>query len=83
MSYTVVFVPSAEGQLAAVWTASANRRAVTLAADRIDQLLGTAPAGVGESRGDRFRVLIELPLTVYYEVHEADRRVLVLRVVGR
>jgi hypothetical protein len=56
---------------------------VARAADRIDQLLGTAPAGVGESRGDRFRVLIELPLTVYYEVHEADRRVQVLRVVGR
>lgn len=83
MNYTVVFVPSAEGQLAAIWTASGNRNAVTRAADRIDQLLGMDPAGVGESRDDRFRVLIELPLTVYYEVHEADRRVQVLRVVGR
>jgi len=64
MNYTVIWVPSAEDQLAAIWTASMRQAAITAAADRIDQFLGTAPNGVGESRGDGYRVLIDLPLVI-------------------
>ena len=83
MNYSVIWVPSAEDQLAAIWIASVRQAAVTAAADRIDQLLGTAPNGVGESRADGYRVLIDLPLVAYYQVADAERLVRVLRVIGR
>jgi hypothetical protein len=40
MKYTVVWVPSAEQELAALWIAAADRREVTQAANDIDQRLG-------------------------------------------
>jgi hypothetical protein len=41
MNYTVVWVPSAEQELAALWMAAADRDAVTRAAHEIDQQLRT------------------------------------------
>ncbi len=82
MNYTVVWVPSAQGQLAEVWMAARDREAVTVAADRLDRALADAPNGVGESRPDGYRILIELPLVAYYQVIEGDRMVRVLRLLG-
>jgi hypothetical protein len=42
VNYSVVWVPSAEQELAAVWLAAPDRPAVSAAAHRIDQRLGTA-----------------------------------------
>lgn len=82
MKYTVVYVPSAEDQLAEIWMAATDREAVTVASDRIDRTLADDPVDAGESRPDGYRVLIELPLVVYFHILEADRMVRVLRVIG-
>jgi hypothetical protein len=82
MNFTVVWVPSAEDQLADLWLNARDRGALTRAADRIHRLLGTDPINAGESRPDDRRVLIELPLVVYFEISEPDRMVRVLRVIS-
>jgi plasmid stabilization system protein ParE len=82
MEYTVIWVPSAEGQLAELWMAARDREAVTLASDRIDRTLCDAPLDAGESRPDGYRILIDLPLVVYFQVIPDDRLVRVLRVIG-
>lgn len=80
MNYTVVWQPTAEGQLAAAWVDAKDRRAVTRASDQIDTLLGFAPDRVGESRDAGRRVLVVLPLVATYEVEEGNKLVRVLRV---
>jgi plasmid stabilization system protein ParE len=82
MNFDVWWIPAAENQLAEIWMAATDRNAVTQAADRIDTALAADPLGVGESWPDRYRVLIDMPLVVYYEVSEPDQRVRVLRVVA-
>ena len=77
MNYTVIWRPAAERKLANIWTSADDREAVTEAADAIDTLLGTSPLDVGESRVSNIRILPVLPLSVYYDVHEADRLVAV------
>ena len=83
MTYRVEWVPSAVDSLALIWMATAEREAVVLAGHRIDTLLTTDPHRLGESREDGFRILIERPLTVYFEVIQDDLKVRVLRVFGR
>jgi hypothetical protein len=80
MRYTVVWGRAAERELARLWTASADRRAVTLAADAIDRLLREDPHRRGESRQDTTRVLLVPPLGVDFEVLAADRMVHVMAV---
>jgi plasmid stabilization system protein ParE len=80
MKYLVVWRPTAESQLADIWTNAADQADVTRAADRIDALLAYTPAAVGESRNPGERVLFEPPLVVTYEIIEDDKRVNVLRV---
>ena len=43
MSYTVVWKPAAEQELARLWTDADDRSAVTAADDEIDRLLKSAP----------------------------------------
>ncbi|MBX9583341.1 MAG: hypothetical protein K2X87_23820 [Gemmataceae bacterium] len=50
---------------------------------RIDQLLAQNPLGQGESREPGERVLVEDPLTVWYEVDEAQQIVAVTTSVYR
>jgi hypothetical protein len=45
-------------------------------------VLASRPLAAGEARLDGYRVLVELPLVVYYDVSEPDHRVRVLKVVG-
>jgi plasmid stabilization system protein ParE len=80
MKYHVVYQPTAEDQLADIWTVAPDQIRVTRAADRIDALLTYTPTTVGESRAPGVRVLFEDPLVVTYEVIEDDKRVTVLRV---
>ncbi len=82
MNYTVVWVPSAEAQLAAIWMRSPDRESVTVSSARIDSLLGDSPLTEGESRPDGYRVIIELPLTAYFQVIPDDCLVKVLRLIG-
>jgi plasmid stabilization system protein ParE len=80
VNYTVVWKPTAQGELATAWVNAKDRSAVTRAADQIDSLLGFAPNQVGESRSAGRRVLVVPPLVVTFEVIEDDIQVRVLRV---
>lgn len=80
MKYTVIWQPSAEGDLATVWTESKQRSVVSQAADRIENWLRTDPEELGESREDGERLLIESPLAVIYRLVPQDRCVFVLAV---
>jgi plasmid stabilization system protein ParE len=77
MNYTVLWRPSAEAQLADLWTSAADREAVSAAADEIDVVLQIDPANRGESRWDATRILIAPPLAVYFDVSQHDRLVIV------
>jgi hypothetical protein len=80
MRYTVVWESVAESQLVTLWTNSANRSAITAAADEIDRLLRTNPHEKGESRSGSARVLLVEPLGVLFEARDADRIVSVFSV---
>ena len=80
MKYTVVWLTSANNELARLWLEAADRDAVSLAAGRIDRLLGMAPLDYGESREFPMRVLLCDPLGVEYKVDDDDRKVLVVSV---
>ncbi len=78
MSYEVIWGPLAEGQLAAVWLAATNRRAVTAAAAEVDRGLARDPLRAGEARESSVRrVVVVPPLGVAFEVIEDDKRVIV------
>lgn len=63
---------------AALEAAGADTRPLGQAMARIDDLLGRDPLAAGESREERWvRVVTETPLTVEYEVDEAQRLVVV------
>lgn len=73
MTYTVVWSPEAEAELARLWTEAEDRGAVTAAGDFLDAVLRVRPRGIGESReGDR-RVAFETPLAIAYSVIDDDR----------
>jgi hypothetical protein len=79
MRYTVVWVPEVEQDLADLWMNAPDRKAVTAAADQIDDLLRTDPEQQGESRPEG-RVLLIPPLGVFFHVLEQDRIVRVVQV---
>jgi hypothetical protein len=68
--------------LAKIWMAARDRQRVADAADRIDSYLKWLPSQVGKARDGLIRILVVRPLAVHYEVHEADRKVVVV-MVGR
>jgi hypothetical protein len=79
MPFTVVWLPAALRQLAALWNASADRNALTRAADRFDRLLRFDPGTKGvDYYGDR--LLVEPPLQVVFRVRPDDMLVEVLQV---
>ena len=80
MKYTVIWTRLAEGQLAAIWVAASDRRAVTAAANKIDTLLSSDPDSQGESRPRGRRILLEAPLGVIFRVRHSDQTVFVLEV---
>jgi plasmid stabilization system protein ParE len=81
MSYTVVWKPASEEELARLWTnAEAAPNSIAEAADTIDRLLKTNPLAQGESRSGAVRVLFIDPLGVFFHVDDEDRLVSVVRV---
>jgi hypothetical protein len=80
MKWTVSYRPSAQDDLANIWLNAPEPQAVADAADTIDRLLADDPLNVGESRAGNVRILIELPLTVLYEVYSEDTLVTVFAV---
>jgi hypothetical protein len=80
VNFTVIYVPKAEKQLVELWMSHPSRQAVSMAADEIDQRLGTNPTREGESREADLRILHVPPLGVTYRVSQADRVVHILQV---
>jgi plasmid stabilization system protein ParE len=80
MKYTVLWTPTAEQDLAAIWMDAQDRNAVTSAASSIDALLGEQADTQGESRYGKVRIMFAPPLGVEFEALEEDRTVYVLAV---
>jgi plasmid stabilization system protein ParE len=77
--YTVVWLPSAQDELALIWTQATDRQAVADAADEIDRFLRLYPLSGAQESGDNWRLVVE-PLEVVYVVSPDDRLVQVIRV---
>ncbi len=79
MSFTVIRLPAAEQELAALWIASGRRDAVTAAVDELDRRLATDPSTEGESRDGAVRVTFEPPVAINFQVDAVNRTVFVGR----
>jgi plasmid stabilization system protein ParE len=78
MKYSVIWLPSAEADLATIWTNALDRAAVTRAAMQIDLQLAKNPQDAGESRSENDRIVFEAPLIALVEVLETQRCVNVM-----
>ena len=82
MNWTVIWLDGPLRQLARfvanVWGTPAAE-AITQAMARVDIALERGAAEAGESRSGHRRVVIELPLTIVFEVHEDQRTAVVTR----
>lgn len=80
MTYTVVWVRSAEADLARYWTESQDRQAIADAADALDRMLRADGEFIGaQIAGQRRRLTIQ-PLTIDFEVSEQDLKITVVDV---
>ncbi len=80
MTYTVLWTPTAEEGLAAIWLRSGERRQIALAAHVIDAALREDAHVQGESRAGKVRILFAPPLGAKFEVLVEDRVVYMLGV---
>jgi len=71
--YTVVWVKSAEDELAELWIAASERRAIAAATHEIDRQLSTDPASKGEPLQEGLRGVTVPPLRVIFWVNDVDR----------
>lgn len=77
---TVVWVSSAEAELAEIWLASASRELVTSATYAIDQALARDAESAGNPLAEGLRAFDSPPLRVLFEILDDDRLVRVLKV---
>jgi mRNA-degrading endonuclease RelE of RelBE toxin-antitoxin system len=80
VKYTVLWSPTAERDLAALWLSAEDRQALTEAANRLDAILSCDAHGVGESRSGVTRILILPPFVVLFDVRAEDSIVEILSV---
>ena len=80
MNYTVLWTPTAEQDLAAIWMDAEDRRVITSAAHTVDVLLHEDAHLRGESRYGNLRIMFVAPLGVHFEALQDDRMVYVLTV---
>ena len=79
-TWEVIWIPTAEQKLAAIWVQSPDRQAIADAANEMDRQLELDPETVGESRPNGRRILHCKPLGITYRVLQAQMQVRVLRV---
>jgi hypothetical protein len=77
---TVVWIPSAERELAELWLASSMRDRITMAVDAVDSALSQDAEAVGSPLAEGLFALDEPPLRVLFEILDQDRMVRVLTV---
>jgi hypothetical protein len=80
MSFSVIWLPEAEDELARIWLDASDRAAVATAANTLDHQLEQDPSDVGESRPDNRRIAFEKPLIVVFRIDFSATVVKVLRV---
>jgi plasmid stabilization system protein ParE len=73
--YTVVWLPAAEDQLADIWVRAQDRWSVTQASARIDAELDVDAGSKGVAVAEGLRQITVVPLKVFFEVQELDRKV--------
>jgi hypothetical protein len=78
MSFEVVWIAEAEGQLADIWLNAFDRDIVRIAALEIDRVLTIDPINSGESRSAGQRILHVYPLGVRYMLLDDEKTVQVL-----
>lgn len=80
--FRVVWLETALNELAAAWfpADSSQRRAITSASHRIDELLRSAPHSQGESRPEGQRIMFQLPLGLTFEIRPQTGEVRILHV---
>lgn len=71
--YTVVWVRSAEDDLAELWIVAAERNTITAATLEIDRQLSSDPASKGEPLKEGLRALNVPPFRVIFSVSDDDR----------
>jgi hypothetical protein len=79
MLFTVVWLESAQKELARIWVQAADRNSVTKASHLIDRWLRRSPLTVGRAHGTKSQFLVP-PLQVIYTVSPDDCLVRVLQV---
>jgi hypothetical protein len=80
MNYTVIWLPDAERELAAVWVSSRRQAAVTRAVDELERRLARSAPTEGESRANGRRIAIEPPLAIIFRADPAAACVTITRV---
>ena len=78
--YTVDWNQDALSDLADIWLQASDRRAVTDAQARADQLLADDPLGQGRHQAEGLYRLLVSPLVIFYSVDMARQSVEVSRV---
>ena len=78
--YTVLWQQEAEDELAKIWLDYPDRRRITRAADRIEAVLREDAGQKGLPMPSRAWVLTCSPLSVFFRIDEADRKVVVVGV---
>ena len=79
--YTVLWRKGLDDELATLWFNSPDRQAITTAADRIDSELLIDAHLKGDVLQEGIKSLTCEPLTAYYRIDEADRKVFVEAIV--
>ena len=81
MKFTVILTPLADLQLAEIWLAANDRQAVADASDRINASLRNDAGQQGRLRSDGRRVILHAPLSITFEVDEADRKATIVSII--
>jgi hypothetical protein len=66
-----------EDDLAAIWLAASDRKAISDAANIMERQLRNDPLNAGEARDGNTRILVVEPLAIYFDVIVDDCRVVV------
>jgi hypothetical protein len=81
MNYVVHWTEEALDELAAAWTATSDRNAVTAASYRLESDLAREAYKRGIPRNSTVnRTATDLPLGIDYEIIEDDRKIRIVRV---
>lgn len=80
MNYTVLWRGPASGGLLGQLIRAADKQHILGAAREIERRLQLDPRTEGEDRGPNARLLFVRPLSVLYEIDEANRTVYIVRV---